>query len=69
MYYQQDQKCFHDHPKRFNVIFTCQECGKISEQSNNVLTAVASEMIEDMSFKAEIRMIECPGVCKECQSS
>ncbi|MEC8882170.1 MAG: Fur family transcriptional regulator [Pseudomonadota bacterium] len=64
---QQEQKCFHDHPRRFNVIFTCQQCGQISEQSNNVLTAVISEMIDDISFKADSRMIECPGACKECQ--
>ena len=64
---QQGQKCFHDYPKRINAIFTCEQCGVITEQSNNVLTAIISEMIEDLGFRIDSRMVECPGVCKECQ--
>lgn len=63
---QQEGKCFHNHPIRFNIMFTCTGCGVVKEQSNNVLTAVVSEMISDLGFKADSKMIECPGVCKEC---
>lgn len=64
---QQESKCFHKHPTRFNIIFTCQSCGKIYEKSNNVLTAVVTEMAADLGFKADSKMIECPGVCADCQ--
>jgi len=66
VYCQQEHKCYQDHPTRFNIIFTCQGCGEIREQSNNVLTAVVSEMAAELGFKADSKMIECPGLCKVC---
>lgn len=65
---QQEGKCFHNHPTRINIMFTCTECGVVYEQSNNVLTAVVSEMLTKLGFRADSRMIECPGVCKECDA-
>lgn len=66
---QQGDKCFHEHPIRYNIIFSCQECGLISEQSNNVLTAVVFEMSHDIGFKSNGRIIECPGICKSCHNN
>ena len=63
---QQHDKCFHDHPSRYNIIFTCQSCGAIHEKSDNVLTAVVSELAQAFGFKADSKMIECPGVCSQC---
>ena len=67
VYCQQDHKCFHDHSKRFNVIFTCEKCSEITENSNHALTAIICEMATDIGFLADSQMIECPGVCQKCQ--
>ena len=63
---QQEKKCFHKHPQRFNIILTCSKCGVIEERSNNVLTAVLSEMVGELGFVTDSKIIECPGVCKLC---
>lgn len=63
---QQDQKCFHNHPMRYNVLFSCQTCGSVKEESNGVLTAVISEMAADLGFRTHSRIIEYPGTCGAC---
>ena len=65
---KQSSKCYHSKAARFNMIFTCTKCGVIHEESNSVLTAVVSDMAASIGFRTDIKMIECPGICKDCAS-
>ena len=66
VYCQHHEKCFHDHPERFNVIFTCITCGAITEQTHHVMSNVMAEMTKAMGFMSDSHILECTGVCKEC---
>ena len=67
MYCQQHVECSQQQEKRVSILFSCQLCGAVIENANHSLTAVIRQMTSSLGFKSDADMVECSGVCQNCQ--
>lgn len=67
MYCQQHVECSQQQENRMSILFSCQLCGAVIENANHSLTAVIRQMTSSLGFKSDADMVECSGVCQNCQ--